>query len=39
RDEHDFLILKSNRWVRGCLCSPRPLRDATQRADNLADAA
>ncbi|HDY2093013.1 TPA: chromosome partitioning protein ParB [Escherichia coli] len=31
--------VKDNRWVPGWMCSPRPQTDATERADNLADAA
>ncbi|EBX6306294.1 chromosome partitioning protein ParB, partial [Escherichia coli] len=27
------------RWVPGWMCAPRPQTDATERTDNLADAA
>lgn len=37
--EHAELHMKDNRWVPGWMCSPRPQTDATERADNLADAA
>ncbi|EKA3564533.1 ParB/RepB/Spo0J family partition protein [Escherichia coli] len=37
--EHAEFHMKDNRWVPGWMCSPRPQTDATERADNLADAA
>ena len=37
--EHAEFHMKDNRWVPGWMCAPRPLTDATERADNLADAA
>ncbi|EFA7788288.1 ParB/RepB/Spo0J family partition protein [Escherichia coli] len=37
--EHAEFYMKDNRWVPGWMCSPRPQTDATERADNLADAA
>ncbi|MDD9069286.1 ParB/RepB/Spo0J family partition protein [Escherichia coli] len=37
--EHAEFHMKDNRWVPGWMCAPRPQTDATERADNLADAA
>ncbi|EFV6021712.1 chromosome partitioning protein ParB, partial [Shigella sonnei] len=37
--EHAEFHMKDNRWVPGWMCSPRPQTDATERTDNLADAA
>ena len=37
--EHAEFHMKDNRWVPGWMGSPRPQTDATERADNLADAA
>ncbi|EPX9982908.1 ParB/RepB/Spo0J family partition protein [Escherichia coli] len=37
--EHAEFHMKDNRWGPGWMCSPRPQTDATERADNLADAA
>ncbi|EEF9974342.1 ParB/RepB/Spo0J family partition protein [Escherichia coli] len=37
--EHAEHHMKDNRWVPGWMCAPRPQTDATERADNLADAA
>ncbi|EPU1848091.1 ParB/RepB/Spo0J family partition protein [Escherichia coli] len=37
--EHAEFHMKDNHWVPGWMCSPRPQTDATERADNLADAA
>ncbi|HDY3091126.1 TPA: ParB/RepB/Spo0J family partition protein [Salmonella enterica] len=37
--EHAEFHMKDNRWVPGWMCSPRPQTDATERSDNLADAA
>ncbi|EAP1095813.1 ParB/RepB/Spo0J family partition protein [Salmonella enterica] len=37
--EHAEFHMKDNRWVPGWMCSPRPQTDATERADNLANAA
>ena len=37
--EHAEFHMKDNRWVPGWMCSPRPQTDATEHADNLADAA
>ena len=37
--EHAEYHMKDNRWVPGWMCSPRPQTDATERTDNLADAA
>ncbi|EHS1407074.1 ParB/RepB/Spo0J family partition protein [Salmonella enterica subsp. enterica serovar Stanleyville] len=37
--EHAEFHMKDNRWVPGWMCAPRPQTDATERTDNLADAA
>ncbi|EFN2595459.1 ParB/RepB/Spo0J family partition protein [Escherichia coli] len=37
--EHAEHHMKDNRWVPGWMCAPRPQTDATERTDNLADAA
>ncbi|EBS3554201.1 ParB/RepB/Spo0J family partition protein [Salmonella enterica subsp. enterica serovar Agona] len=37
--EHAEFHMKDNRWVPGWMCAPHPQTDATERADNLADAA
>ncbi|EBW9942050.1 ParB/RepB/Spo0J family partition protein [Salmonella enterica subsp. enterica serovar Give] len=37
--EHAEFHMKDNRWVPGWMCPPRPQIDATERTDNLADAA
>ncbi|WP_174491127.1 ParB/RepB/Spo0J family partition protein [Escherichia coli] len=37
--EHAEFHMKDNRWVPGWMCAPCPQTDATERADNLADAA
>ena len=37
--EHAELHMKDNRWVPGWMCAPHPQTDATERTDNLADAA
>ncbi|EQP97633.1 ParB/RepB/Spo0J family partition protein [Escherichia coli] len=37
--EHAEFHMKDNRWVPGWMCAPRPQTDATEHADNLADAA
>ncbi|MDF8899427.1 ParB/RepB/Spo0J family partition protein [Escherichia coli] len=37
--EHAAFHMKDNRWVPGWMCAPRPQTDATERTDNLADAA
>ncbi len=37
--EHAEFHMRDNRWVPGWMCAPRPQTDATERADNLADAA
>ncbi|MGK7507358.1 ParB/RepB/Spo0J family partition protein [Salmonella enterica] len=37
--EHAEFHMKNNRWVPGWMCPPRPQIDATERTDNLADAA
>lgn len=37
--EHAEFHMKDNRWVPGWMCAPHPQTDATERTDNLADAA
>ncbi|EAY0991624.1 ParB/RepB/Spo0J family partition protein [Salmonella enterica] len=37
--EHAEHHMKDNRWVPGWMCAPHPQTDATERTDNLADAA
>ncbi|MCV7779996.1 ParB/RepB/Spo0J family partition protein [Escherichia coli] len=37
--EHAEYHMKDNRWVPGWMCAPHPQTDATERTDNLADAA
>ncbi|EDL4395446.1 hypothetical protein CSP40_23935 [Salmonella enterica subsp. enterica serovar Infantis] len=37
--EHAEFYMKDNRWVPGWMCAPHPQTDATERTDNLADAA
>ncbi|EHT6285656.1 ParB/RepB/Spo0J family partition protein [Escherichia coli] len=37
--EHAEHHMKDNRWVLGWMCAPHPQTDATERTDNLADAA
>ena len=37
--EHAEFHMKDNCWVPGWMCAPRPQTDATERTDNLADAA
>ncbi|ELO6364174.1 ParB/RepB/Spo0J family partition protein [Escherichia coli] len=37
--EHAEFHMKDNHWVPGWMCAPRPQTDATERTDNLADAA
>lgn len=37
--EHAEFHMKDKRWVPGWMCAPRPQTDATERTDNLADAA
>lgn len=37
--EHAEFHMKDNRWVPGWMCALRPQTDATERTDNLADAA
>ncbi|CAM6561888.1 TPA: ParB/RepB/Spo0J family partition protein [Escherichia coli] len=37
--EHAEHNMKDNRWVPGWMCAPHPQTDATERTDNLADAA
>lgn len=37
--EHAEHHMKYNRWVPGWMCAPHPQTDATERTDNLADAA
>ena len=37
--EHAEHHKKDNRWVPGWMCAPHPQTDATERTDNLADAA
>ncbi len=37
--EHAEFHMKDNRWVPGWMCAPHPQTDATERSDNLADAA
>ncbi len=37
--EHAEFHMKDNRWVPGWMCAPNPQTDATERTDNLADAA
>ncbi|WDC23219.1 ParB/RepB/Spo0J family partition protein [Escherichia albertii] len=37
--EHAEFHMKDNRWVPGWMCAPRPQTDATERTNNLADAA
>ncbi|HCQ0208986.1 TPA: ParB/RepB/Spo0J family partition protein [Escherichia coli] len=37
--EHAEHHMKGNRWVPGWMCAPHPQTDATERTDNLADAA
>ncbi|EJC0999135.1 hypothetical protein MX205_004739, partial [Salmonella enterica subsp. enterica serovar Kentucky] len=37
--EHAEHHMKDNRWVPGWMCAPHPQADATERTDNLADAA
>ncbi len=37
--EHAEFHMKDNQWVPGWMCAARPQTDATERTDNLADAA
>ncbi|ENE3959111.1 ParB/RepB/Spo0J family partition protein [Escherichia coli] len=37
--EHAEHHMKDNRWAPGWMCAPHPQTDATERTDNLADAA
>ncbi|EGO0055578.1 hypothetical protein IS406_003141, partial [Salmonella enterica] len=37
--EHAEFHMKDNHWVPGWMCAPHPQTDATERTDNLADAA
>ncbi|EFJ2528282.1 ParB/RepB/Spo0J family partition protein [Escherichia coli] len=37
--EHAEFHMKDNRWVPGWMCAPHPQTDATERTDNLTDAA